>query len=99
MKLKNNNKQLRFLFVLSSLFFIGCATTTTTIKQINPNNHNDRIRFLVIHHTTIDYKDSIKALTNPHGVRSHYLIPDNNDESYQDDKLEVVPYASPVADD
>ena len=71
-----------------TLLLVSCAGVKT--KHLNSNNHNDRIRYLVIHHTTIDYKDSVKALTEPHGVSAHYLIPENNDESYGNKKLEVV---------
>lgn len=46
------------------------------------NNYNCRIRFLVLHYTSVDFAHSIKTLTGEY-VSSHYLIPDPSDVSYQ----------------
>ena len=82
-------KLLNIIIIFCGIFLIsGCAGSK--IKQLNSDNHNDRIRYLVIHHTTIDYQDSVQALTEPHGVSSHYLIPQSNDSSYPSQKLEVL---------
>lgn len=42
---------------------------------------NHRIRFLVLHYTAENFKDSINSLTGP-SVSVHYLIPDPTEQSY-----------------
>jgi len=57
------------------------------MKSINYNTYrstrgfNDRVRFLVLHYTAIDFAASVKALTGAQ-VSSHYLVPDVTDPSY-----------------
>ena len=46
--------------------------------------HNERVRFLVLHYTAIDFKKSVAALTGKN-VSAHYLIPDLRDETYTND--------------
>ncbi len=74
------------LVLLLSLALVGCSQLP--ISQIPSDNYNERIRFLVIHFTTIDYQDSVRALTKG-GVSAHYLIPENNDPSYTESKLKT----------
>lgn len=54
-------------------------------------NSSGRVRFLVIHFTTIDFQQSLDALTvaNHNGVSSHYLIPERFDRSYGEQALKV----------
>ncbi|WP_039055984.1 N-acetylmuramoyl-L-alanine amidase [Enterobacter sp. Bisph1] len=42
---------------------------------------NRRVRFLVMHYTALDFKESVAALTGS-SVSAHYLVPDPTDESY-----------------
>ncbi|EJF82561.1 N-acetylmuramoyl-L-alanine amidase [Candidatus Bartonella washoeensis] len=42
---------------------------------------NRRIRFLVMHYTSIDFKGSITALTGS-AVSAHYLVPDPSEKTY-----------------
>lgn len=77
--------RLSFLLLLSILLF-GCSQLP--ISQLPSDNYNDRVRFLVIHFTTIDFQDSVRALTKG-GVSSHYLIPENDDNSYTDSNLKT----------
>ncbi|WP_455476784.1 N-acetylmuramoyl-L-alanine amidase [Bartonella sp. B41] len=44
---------------------------------------NRRVRFLVMHYTSIDFKNSIIALTGSL-VSSHYLVPDPSEQTYID---------------
>lgn len=44
---------------------------------------NRRVRFLVMHYTALDFKNSISALTGS-SVSAHYLVPDPSDKSYVD---------------
>lgn len=45
---------------------------------------NQRVRFLVIHYTALDFRGSIEALTGS-SVSAHYLIPDPTDKTYIDE--------------
>ena len=76
------------LVAFSTLLLSSCSNLS--IKHIPSDNHNDRIRYLVIHHTTIDYQESIEALTRKDNVSSHYLIPESNDPSYYQNQLQAV---------
>ncbi len=42
-----------------------------------------------MHFTALNYADSVTALVDEGGLSSHYLIPENGDESYPYDKLKV----------
>ncbi|WP_208431946.1 N-acetylmuramoyl-L-alanine amidase, partial [Bartonella bovis] len=42
---------------------------------------NRRVRFLVMHYTSINFKDSIIALTGS-AVSAHYLVPDPSEKTY-----------------
>ncbi len=44
-------------------------------------SYDSRVRFLVLHYTSIDFKKSIDALTGK-SVSAHYLVPDPTDPSY-----------------
>ncbi|PHS15731.1 MAG: penicillin binding protein PBP4B [Kangiella sp.] len=67
-----------------ALFFILLITSCNklSINEITSNNYNDRIRYLVIHYTTIDYSESVRVLTAKDSVSAHYLIPESNDPTY-----------------
>ncbi len=74
------------LLLLLSMVIVGCSQLP--ISQLPSDNYNDRIRYLVIHFTTIDYQDSVTALTKGK-VSSHYLIPENGDPSYPNSSLKT----------
>jgi len=76
------------LVVICSLYLVACSELS--LRYINSENHNDRIRYLIIHYTTIDYQKSVDVLTEENGVSAHYLIPESNDESYHQGKIEAV---------
>ncbi len=91
MKLKQFYKYINpALFLTGLLALSSCAGTGSNIRQIATENYNDRVRYLVIHFTVVDYQDSVDIFTRPDGASSHYLIPENQDESYPSDDLEVV---------
>ena len=85
-----NNIDQRFKFMKAivyhrlALFFILLITSCNklSINEITSNNYNDRIRYLVIHYTTIDYSESVRVLTAKDSVSAHYLIPESNDPTY-----------------
>ncbi len=48
----------------------------TVDSRITSANANERIRFLVMHYTAVDDKESLRLLTQPDGGASaHYLVP------------------------
>ncbi|EJF74833.1 hypothetical protein ME7_01204 [Bartonella birtlesii LL-WM9] len=42
---------------------------------------NRRVRFLVMHYTSLDFKESVMALTGEN-VSAHYLVPDPSEKTY-----------------
>ncbi|WP_175869412.1 N-acetylmuramoyl-L-alanine amidase [Bartonella gabonensis] len=44
---------------------------------------NRRVRFLVMHYTSLDFKASVMALTGEK-VSAHYLVPDPSEQTYRD---------------
>jgi len=67
----------------------GCATQDTVVME--SANQDTRVRIIVIHHTTGNFKGSLDILTqdssNP--VSSHYLIPEPGDASYAGKDLKL----------
>ncbi|WP_100642828.1 penicillin binding protein PBP4B [Alteromonas facilis] len=58
------------------------SCTSSRVEQLPSANQNQRVKVLVMHFTALNYADSVKALVDEGGLSSHYLIPQNNDESY-----------------
>jgi len=71
-----------------SLLLISC--TNLPISFIQSKNYNQRINFLVMHYTAIDYEKSIDALVEEGGLSAHYLIPEHHDPSYATKDLSVI---------
>ncbi|GAB2504623.1 N-acetylmuramoyl-L-alanine amidase [Microbulbifer agarilyticus] len=78
----------------------GCSTTGAglnhesdyyKIEVVESQNASERVRFLVMHFTAIDFDTSLRVLTQPSSspVSSHYLIPESDDPSYPHDDLRV----------
>ena len=53
-----------------------------TVSYRAERSVNSRIRFLILHFTTLNFAQSMAALTGDH-VSSHYVIPDFKDDSYR----------------
>jgi N-acetyl-anhydromuramyl-L-alanine amidase AmpD/CubicO group peptidase (beta-lactamase class C family) len=70
------------------MFVVGC--TSLPLSHMQSKNYSQRIKFLVMHYTAIDYQKSVTALVDEGGLSSHYLIPERNDPSYQDNQLKVI---------
>nr|WP_237709672.1 N-acetylmuramoyl-L-alanine amidase [Microbulbifer agarilyticus] len=84
----------------AAVFSSGCGTTGVGINHqsddykievVESKNASERVRFLVMHFTAIDFDTSLRVLTQPSSspVSSHYLIPEHNDPSYPHDDLRV----------
>lgn len=76
------------LGLLSLLLIVSCSTLPLSYMQ--SKNYSQRIKFLVMHYTAIDYQKSVTALVDEGGLSSHYLIPERNDPSYPDEDLKVI---------
>lgn len=68
---------------------VACAGSG--IVEVPSRNHNSRVNYLVIHHTSENFAESLRILTesveNP--VSAHYLVPDAGDPTYEARKLRV----------
>lgn len=67
------------------IFFLTIALTgCTTTQKTTSVNYNSRVSIVVIHHTTANFGDSLRILTEPSSnpVSSHYLIPEPDDRTY-----------------
>ena len=75
-------------FYLDSTKALSEETNDNELKKIQTfqsESFSTRIRFVVIHYTSIDWENSLKVLTNErYEVSSHYLIPEGGDDTYSD---------------
>ena len=78
-------------FAFLSLNINVASSNEAGVSELDKNetyqseSFSTRIRFIVIHYTSIDWENSLKVLTQErYGVSSHYLIPENGDETYTD---------------
>jgi N-acetyl-anhydromuramyl-L-alanine amidase AmpD len=85
-------RQRRTLVLLLLILMVttACSTTKDTVV-IESANQDTRVRIVVIHHTTGNFKGSLDILTKPSSnpVSSHYLIPEPRDPSYADEELKL----------
>ncbi|MBN8431997.1 N-acetylmuramoyl-L-alanine amidase [Microbulbifer salipaludis] len=86
--------------VSAALFNFGCVATSAglnhqsdayKIEVVESQNASERVRFLVMHFTAIDFDTSLRVLTQPSSspVSSHYLVPESDDPSYPHEDLRV----------
>lgn len=75
-------------FYLDSTSVLSEETNDNELQKIQTfqsESFSTRIRFVVIHYTSIDWENSLKVLTNErYEVSSHYLIPEGGDDTYSD---------------
>ena len=75
-------------FCLDSTKVLSVETNDNELQKIQTfqsESFSTRIRFVVIHYTSIDWENSLKVLTNErYEVSSHYLIPEGGDDTYSD---------------
>lgn len=76
--------------LLLALVFLlgGCGGKQVVVESANQDT---RVRIVVIHHTTGNFKGSYDVLVEPSSrpVSSHYLIPEPLDESYAEKDLKL----------
>ena len=60
------------------------------ITKYQSDSVSTRVRFIVIHFTSLNWEDSLRVLTEEQfAVSSHYLIPESEDQSYPSSKLSI----------
>ena len=60
------------------------------ITKYQSDSVSTRVRFIVIHFTSLNWEDSLRVLTEEQfAVSSHYLIPESEDQSYRSSKLSI----------
>ena len=86
--------------VTMAVLNLGCSSTSAglnhesdayKIEVVESKNASERVRFLVMHFTAIDFDTSLRVLTQPSSspVSSHYLVPESDDPSYPHEDLRV----------
>lgn len=75
---------------LACLALLG-ACAGSDFVDMPSRNHNSRVNYLVIHHTSENFADSLEILTQSEErpVSSHYLVPEAGDPTYEDRRLKV----------
>ena len=88
--------RIKHYLVFISIVFFYLDSTKVLSEETNDNelqkiqtfqseSFSTRIRFVVIHYTSIDWENSLKVLTKErYEVSSHYLIPEGGDDTYSD---------------
>ena len=69
------------LIALLALITLLAACSHTPIAHLPSANKGQRVKSVVIHFTTVDYAESVHALSAPGGVSAHYLISQQADAS------------------
>ncbi|GIT37383.1 MAG: hypothetical protein Ct9H300mP6_12510 [Gammaproteobacteria bacterium] len=60
------------------------------ITKYQSDSVSTRVRFIVIHFTSLNWEDSLRVLTEEQfAVSSHFLIPESEDQSYPSSKLSI----------
>jgi len=79
------------LLLLISIVTLLSACASPDTVTVESANQDTRVRLIVIHHTTGNFKGSLDILTKDSGnpVSSHYLIPEPGDASYTDEDLKL----------
>ncbi len=67
----------RLWLVLAVLALGGCASAPVVDRSLNARSQDSRVRYVVLHYTALNLKDSIRELVE-RGVSSHYLVTDEN---------------------
>lgn len=73
--------------LLSITGLTGCSSA---YQQIPSENHGHRVKSLVLHFTTVDYAQSLEALTAQEGLSAHYLVTRHGDSSAPHDDARII---------
>jgi N-acetylmuramoyl-L-alanine amidase len=77
-------QRLNCSLVITMLILLATGCTSSSPVVLESANQNSRVRVVVIHHTSIDFQESLDVLSLPseRPVSSHYLVPEPDDPSY-----------------
>ena len=73
---------------LTVLLIAGCQLLP--MQTMQSANYSERVKFLILHYTAINYERSVRALVDEGGLSSHYLVPESDDPTYPHDELQVL---------
>lgn len=79
----------RNILLITLVLSLLVSCTRQSIEQLPSHNYGERIKFIVMHFTALNYEDSVRALVDEGGLSSHYLVPERFDPTYPDDELKV----------
>lgn len=88
--LHHRSPLLRVATTCAILILLLSCSTSMNVTHLPSKNFSERVKFLVMHYTAINYQDSVEALVNEGGLSAHYLIPERYDSSYPNSKLKVL---------
>ena len=77
------------VLLLTCMLLASCISSRLPVQKIYSKNHDQRIKFLIMHFTADNYQNSVNKSVNKGGVSSHYLLPESHDKTYLDDNLQV----------
>ena len=79
----------RLLLIIVTFAISGCSSLP--MVDTPSANQNGRVNFLILHFTSETFAESLRLLTQrtDRPVSSHYLIPENDDETYSSDVLKI----------
>ncbi len=80
------------LFALILTLFMTTLTSCNLLPLEIKNSQfqSNRIKFIVLHYTAADFEYSLSHLSETGNVSSHYLIPQQDDPSYNNARLKVI---------
>lgn len=90
-RILNGHSQFFVASGLISLMIVLSGCASSTYRSTDSANQNSRVSVVVIHHTTANFSDSLRILTEPSSrpVSSHYLIPEPEDATYGKSGVDV----------
>ena len=79
-----------FLLALCATIIVSACERNSYVSHPS-KNYNPRVSMIIIHHTTINFQESLDVLTKASGnsVSAHYLVPAPNDPTYPHSHLKT----------
>lgn len=68
----------------------SCVSSRFSVQEIHSKNHDQRIKYLIMHFTGDNYQHSVRKSVDISGNSSHYLLPESHDKTYLDNNLQVI---------
>jgi N-acetylmuramoyl-L-alanine amidase len=80
---------MRLLAGITLVFLTSCTSNTLPVEDMHSKNYGQRVKFLIMHYTGMDYQSSLQELVHKNSISAHYLVPESHDKTYLDDELKV----------